>query len=177
MTLKTRRSDGLREAGELVAVEALDRTGLVVTSDGGFVRVLRVTPPNPLILSSEDRQAVAAGFCHLIGRLQPGQSVQFYVDARPVQLRRCSQTRAERSRRRRGRRLRASARRGMRRRSRAGGCMPRWRSRCACMPTSWPQSSSARTWSSRTCRASTQRARSSRSCVPDGGRALRSNGA
>ena len=28
---------------------------LVVTSEGAFVRVLRVTPPNPLILSDEDR--------------------------------------------------------------------------------------------------------------------------
>ncbi len=55
----------------------------MVTSEGAFVRVLRVTPPNPLILSGEDREAVAAGFCQLIGRLRPGQSVQFYVEARP----------------------------------------------------------------------------------------------
>ena len=48
--------------------------------------VLRVTPPNPLILSRKDRQAVAAGFCHLVGRLRPGQSLQFYVQARPVRL-------------------------------------------------------------------------------------------
>ena len=37
----------LAEAGELLAVEAIDRTGLVVTSEGALVRVLRVTPPEP----------------------------------------------------------------------------------------------------------------------------------
>jgi len=86
MPLRAPIGENPQEAGDLVAVEAIDRTGLVVTSEGAFVRVLRVTPPNPLILSREDREAVAAGFCHLIGRLRPGQSVQFYIDARPVQL-------------------------------------------------------------------------------------------
>ena len=86
MTLKAHKRQELPEAGELLAVEAIDPTGLVVTSEGAFVRVLRVTPPNPLILSAEDRQAVAAGFCHLIGRLRPEQSLQFYVQARPVRL-------------------------------------------------------------------------------------------
>ncbi|MEA2312707.1 MAG: hypothetical protein QOE28_2675 [Solirubrobacteraceae bacterium] len=81
-----RREPELRAAGDLLAVEALDRSGLLVTSEGAFARVLRVTPPNPLILSGDDRQAIAAGFCHLIGRLAPGQSVQFYLDARPVAL-------------------------------------------------------------------------------------------
>jgi hypothetical protein len=76
----------LRAAGELVAVEAIDQTGLVVTSEGTFVRVLRVTPPNPLILSQADREAVANGFCQLVGRLRPGQWLQFYVDARPIRL-------------------------------------------------------------------------------------------
>ena len=84
--LRARKLESLPEAGELVAIEAIDRSGLVVTSEGAFVRVLRVTPPNPLILSGEDRQAVAAGFCRLIGRLRPEQSLQFYVDARPVRL-------------------------------------------------------------------------------------------
>ena len=76
----------LAEAGELAAVEAIDRSGVVITSDGTFVRVLQVTPPNPLILADEDRRAVAAGFCHLIGRLRADQSLQFYVDARPIRL-------------------------------------------------------------------------------------------
>ena len=140
-----RRRRACRTAGDLLAVEAIDRTGLVVTSEGAFVRVLRVTPPNPLILSADDRRAVAAGFCHLIGRLRPGQSLQFYLDARPVRLddaarRRCAGTCSSRRRRRR----RASGPRATRPRCRAGGCTRRWRSRCAGTPTSRPPSSCAR---------------------------------
>jgi hypothetical protein len=44
----------LPAAGELCAVEALDREGLLVTSEGGFVRYLRVTPKNPLVMSDRD---------------------------------------------------------------------------------------------------------------------------
>src|SRR3954462_6967422 len=80
------RSDELPEAGDLLAVEAIDRTGLVITGEGAFVRVLRVTPANPLILSGSDREAIAAGFGRMLGRLRPGQSMQFYLDARPIQL-------------------------------------------------------------------------------------------
>src|SRR4051794_11845946 len=78
--------DELPEAGDLLPVEAIDRTGLLITAEGAFVRVLRVTPANPLILSTADREAIAAGFGRLLGRLRPGQSVQFYLDARPIQL-------------------------------------------------------------------------------------------
>src|SRR3954463_5594767 len=80
------RADELPEAGDLLAVEAIDRTGLVISGEGAFVRVLRVTPANPLILSGSDREAIAAGFGRMLGRLRPGQSMQFSLDARPIQL-------------------------------------------------------------------------------------------
>lgn len=76
----------MREAGELLAVEAIYRTGLLVRSDGALVRVLRVFPPNPLVLSESSRAELAASFCHLAGRLKAGQSLQYYVEARPVGL-------------------------------------------------------------------------------------------
>ncbi len=76
----------LPEAGELLAIEALDRTGLAITSEGALVRILHVIPPNPLILSGHDRERIAVTFCHMAGRLRPGQSLQFYVQARPVNL-------------------------------------------------------------------------------------------
>jgi hypothetical protein len=76
----------LPEAGDLLAVEALDRTGLLITSEGALVRILQVIPPNPLILSGHDRERIATTFCHLAGRLRPGQTLQFYVEARPVNL-------------------------------------------------------------------------------------------
>jgi hypothetical protein len=52
------RSGKLRAAGELLGVEAVDRTGLVVTSEGAFVRVLRVAPVNPLLMSGEEREKI-----------------------------------------------------------------------------------------------------------------------
>jgi hypothetical protein len=77
---------GLAESGELLAVEAIDQTGLIVTSEGAFVRIIHVVPPNPLILSAEDRARVAASFCHLVSLLRAEQTLQFYVEARPVNL-------------------------------------------------------------------------------------------
>ena len=76
----------LPEVGDLLAIEAIDHSGLVVTSEGALVRILHVTPPNPLIMSGDDRQALAASFCHLVSRLRAGQTLQFYVEARPVNL-------------------------------------------------------------------------------------------
>ena len=76
----------LPEAGELLAVEAIDRTGLIVTSEGAFVRIFRVVPPNPLLMSSEERAKTAATFQRLIAQLKADESLQFYVDARPVNL-------------------------------------------------------------------------------------------
>jgi hypothetical protein len=74
------------EAGDLLAIEAIDRSGVAVTREGAFVRILEVTPPNPFVMSADERARVAHGFCYLIGRLRPGQSLQFYVDARPFNL-------------------------------------------------------------------------------------------
>jgi hypothetical protein len=83
-----RRADAsaLPEAGELCAVEALDREGLLVTSEGAFVRYLRVTPKNPLVMSEVDRELVGQALGQLVGRLGAGQSLQFYVEATPVRL-------------------------------------------------------------------------------------------
>lgn len=76
----------LLEAGELLALEAVDQTGLAITSEGALVRAIHVIPPNPLILSPNDCQNMIAGFGHMLARLRPGQSVQFYCHATPVNL-------------------------------------------------------------------------------------------
>ena len=75
-----------REAGDLLALEAIDRTGVAVTREGALVRAIHVTPPNPLIMADEDRRRTAEGFGYLVGRLRAGQSLQFYVEARPIDL-------------------------------------------------------------------------------------------
>ena len=76
----------LREAGELLGVEAVDRTGLVVTSEGAFVRILRVAPVNPLLMSGEEREKTAGGFQRLISQLHADERIQLVVEGRPVNL-------------------------------------------------------------------------------------------
>ena len=73
-------------AGDLLAIEAVDRTGLIVTSEGAFVRIVRVIPPNPLLMSGEERAKTAAAFQRLVSRLKAEQVLQFWIDARPVNL-------------------------------------------------------------------------------------------
>ena len=80
------RAGGLPETGELAAVEAIDRTGLIVTSEGAFVRILRVTPPNPLLMSATEREKTAGAFGRLVSQLRSEETLQFYIDARPVNL-------------------------------------------------------------------------------------------
>ena len=63
-----------------------DREGLLVTSEGALVRFLRAAPKNPLVMSSTEREQVGHAFGQLAGRLQPGQSLQFYVEAAPIRL-------------------------------------------------------------------------------------------
>jgi TraG P-loop domain len=83
-----RRTDrpAVRQAGELLAVEAIDRSGLLVTSEGVLVRYLHVIPPNPLILSHEEQAATAAAYCQCLAHLRAPQCVQFYVESRPTDL-------------------------------------------------------------------------------------------
>ena len=76
----------LRDAGELLGVEAIDRTGLVVTSEGAFVRVFRVAPANPLLMSGEEREKAAATFQRLISQLHDDERIQVVVEGRPVNL-------------------------------------------------------------------------------------------
>lgn len=76
----------LPQAGELLAVEALDRSGLLVTSEGALVRYLQVAPTNPLVMSDAERAQASRAFGQLVARIQAGQSLQFYVEAAPVRL-------------------------------------------------------------------------------------------
>ena len=77
---------GLPQAGELLAIEAIDRTGLIVTSEGALVRIFRVTPRNPLLMSASERDKTAAAFQRVVSQLGAEETVQIYIDARPVNL-------------------------------------------------------------------------------------------
>src|SRR4051794_35535165 len=76
----------LPQAGELLAVEAIDRTGLIVTSEGALVRIFRVQPPNPLLMSAAEQDRTAGAFQRLVAQLRAHQTLQIYIDARPANL-------------------------------------------------------------------------------------------
>ena len=76
----------VREAGELLALEELDQTGLAITSEGALVRVLEVMPRNPLIMADTERAQLGHGFREVLSKLRPGQTLQFYVETAPVDL-------------------------------------------------------------------------------------------
>ena len=166
------RREELREAGELLGVEAVDRTGLVVTSEGAFVRIFRVAPVNPLLMSGEEREKAAGTFQRLISQLHADERIQVVVEGRPVNLDELRRRVPARGRGVRGAAAeRETAVRAIRWRCRAGGCTRRSRSRCGCTPTARPRSRSTTTWWCRSCRASTSRAPRSRtggggSCRP-----------
>jgi adenylylsulfate kinase-like enzyme len=84
-TVRSKHSE-LREAGELLGVEAVDRTGLVVTSEGAFVRIFRVAPVNPLLMSGAEREKAAGTFQRLISQLHADERIQVLVEGRPVNL-------------------------------------------------------------------------------------------
>ena len=83
--VKPKRGE-LREAGELLGVETVDRTGLVVTSEGAFVRIFTVSPVNPLLMSGEEREKAAGTFQRLISQLHADERIQIVVEGRPVNL-------------------------------------------------------------------------------------------
>lgn len=78
--------EDMPEAGEIFEIDALDRDGLMVRSDGTFIRMLEVTPRNPELLSVEEAQAMSATYAQMLARLRPKQSVQFIIDSRPVHV-------------------------------------------------------------------------------------------
>ena len=81
------RGRGLPHAGDLLAVEAIDRTGLDRHQRG---RVRADLPgrrrANPLLMSAGEREKTAGAFQRLVSQLGAEETVQIYIDARPVNL-------------------------------------------------------------------------------------------
>jgi hypothetical protein len=83
-----RRTGGsdLRYAGEALPVEALSQDGLLIRSDGAFVRYLEVIPTNPLVFDEDGCNRLTRGFTELYLRVPAGMSVQLYAQATHVAL-------------------------------------------------------------------------------------------
>lgn len=86
MIASERHKDAPPESGALLDVAALDRTGVLVTTEGALVRIVEVTTRDPRPMGDAERARVARGLNTMIGRLSAGQSLQFYVEATSVLL-------------------------------------------------------------------------------------------
>lgn len=86
MIASERHKDAPPETGELLDVLALDKSGVLVTTEGALVRIVEVTTRDPRPMGEAEKRRVARGFNTMIGRLREGQSLQFYVEATPVLL-------------------------------------------------------------------------------------------
>ncbi|MFP5304625.1 MAG: hypothetical protein ACLGI7_02220, partial [Gammaproteobacteria bacterium] len=81
-----KKTDQAAETGDLLDVVALDSNGVIVTTEGALVRILEVTPRNPTVMGLAEQQRVSEGFAAMAGRLKVGQSLQFYIEASPIEL-------------------------------------------------------------------------------------------
>src|SRR3954447_624783 len=75
-----------RHTAELLPVASLTADGLLVRSDGAYVRTLDVTPSNPLVLDEDGAERMTRGLAELLLRVPAGMSVQLYAQADPVDL-------------------------------------------------------------------------------------------
>lgn len=73
-------------AADLLGVLDISADGVLVRTDGVYVRYLEVEPINPLVRSEQACEQVADALGGVLARLQAGQSVQLYVDARPLSV-------------------------------------------------------------------------------------------
>src|ERR671933_604963 len=71
-------------AGDWLPVEALGRDGLMVRSDGAFVRYLQVAPTNPLVLSDPECVELSRSFGEILSRIPARMTAIFHVEATPL---------------------------------------------------------------------------------------------
>src|SRR3954447_14420293 len=85
MALEALRGEA-RHTADLLPLASLAPDGLLVRSDGAYVRALDVTPSNPLVLDDDGAERMTRGLAELLLRVPAGMSVQLYAQADPVDL-------------------------------------------------------------------------------------------
>lgn len=73
-------------AGDWLAVEHLGADGLVVRSDGAFVRYLEVSPTNPLVLSDAECVELSRAFGAVASRIPARMTATIHVQATPLPI-------------------------------------------------------------------------------------------
>lgn len=76
-----------RELGPLVPVAALEPDGLIVTTEGRYVRALECRRvPNPITASDDALQRIVAGWGRLCGQIPDRQALSFIVQTDPLPI-------------------------------------------------------------------------------------------
>lgn len=83
--MRSHRTEAVSPA-DLADVLTITRDGLLVRGDGTFVRALKVGAVNPLTIDDDAADKLSAGLGAIVNRLEPRQSLQFYVVADAVGL-------------------------------------------------------------------------------------------
>lgn len=77
-----RRCDPAR----LLGVAAIEPDGVVIRTDGVYVRLLEVGSVNPLVLEAQECDRISAAFAQIAARLPDRQCLQVYVQGEPLDL-------------------------------------------------------------------------------------------
>ena len=81
-----KRAGAARGAERLLDVAAIEPDGLLIGSDGTYVRYLQCETVNPLVLDPDEAAGISAAFAQIAARLGDRQTLQLYVHARPLEL-------------------------------------------------------------------------------------------
>jgi hypothetical protein len=80
---KDRFPPGASDAG-LLGVVTIDPSGVIVTTGGALVRIVQLEPRSVAALVGRDGEQVSDGLAGLVRRLPAGQTLQIYVQSRPI---------------------------------------------------------------------------------------------
>jgi hypothetical protein len=73
-------------ASDWLTLATLYDDGLAIRTDGTYVRVLEVTPVNPLVMDAPAAERVSASFAQVAARIPDGHALQLCVEAAPLAL-------------------------------------------------------------------------------------------
>ncbi len=75
-----------RRASRLLGVTAIEPDGLLIRDDATYVRYLEVGAVNPLVLEQAEGERISRALAQVAARLAEGQSLQLYVQGRPLDM-------------------------------------------------------------------------------------------
>ena len=75
---------GRREGASCLGLAAIGEDGVALRDDGVYLRYLEVEPVNPLVCGEAVLEQLSAAFGGVLGRLEGGQGLQLYVQARTL---------------------------------------------------------------------------------------------